>query len=168
VWFWFSSFNIFWYGRKPTEQFVLELFISGPYLIMFFITFFSVFIIPMWTIMWNPVRKSIWGPPIIAVSILIGTLFDRLRLFVASYSIEGIGDAAVDKLHRIPVVPPANFPDLADILIVVGAISGAIFLYLLAARIIPIFNIWEQRELKLYQVHKRFHRTEVQVLGKPD
>ena len=29
-------------------------------------------------------------------------------------------------------------------------------------------NIWEQREMLLYRVHKRFHRTEVLVLAKKD
>ena len=45
---------------------------------------------------------------------------------------------------------------------------SSIFVYLLAARLIPVINIWEQKELLLYKVHKPFHRTEVMVLGKPD
>lgn len=164
VWFWFSSFNVFWYGKKPNEQFVLTLFVSGPYVWVFFVTFATVFLIPMWTMIWNPVRRSEWGPPIIAVSVLIGTFLDRIRLFVASYSVSGnSGD-----IHSVPGVPSFHGPDGIDVLIIVGALGGAVFLFLLMSRVFPIMNIWEQRELTLYKRHKKFHRTEVLVLGKPD
>jgi hypothetical protein len=39
---------------------------------------------------------------------------------------------------------------------------------MLATKIIPVINIWEQREVVMYEIHKKFHRTEVKILGKPD
>ena len=174
-WFWFSSFIVLWYGKKPAEQDALRVMMVGPYLPAFLASFVLNFIVPFFTMIWNPLRKSIWGPPLIATAVLFGTLFDRIRLYVAAYSIPGIGDPLVDKtrLGTIPgtdqsAIPAAILPDMADIFIIVGAISGAILLYLLASRVIPIVNIWEQRELLLYKVHKPFHRTEVMVLGKRD
>ena len=59
-------------------------------------------------------------------------------------------------------------PDLADVLLWVGALSGVVFVYLLVSRIVPVINIWEQKEVLLYRIHKPFHRTEVLVLGKKD
>ena len=53
-------------------------------------------------------------------------------------------------------------------LIVVGAISGSVLVYLLGTRIFPVINIWEQKELLMDKLHKPFHRTEVLVLGKPE
>jgi len=50
---------------------------------------------------------------------------------------------------------------------VLGVFGGAVLFYLLAARLIPPINIWEQKELVLYKFHKAYHRTEVMVLGKP-
>ena len=174
-WFWFSSFIVLWYGKKPAEQDALRVMMVGPYLPAFLASFVLNFIVPFFTMIWNPVRKSIWGPPLIATAVLFGTLFDRIRLYVAAYSVPGIGDPLVDKtrLGTIPgtdqsAIPAAILPDMADIFIIVGAISGAILLYLLASRVIPIVNIWEQRELLLYKIHKPFHRTEVMVLGKRD
>ena len=41
-------------------------------------------------------------------------------------------------------------------------------MYMLASRLIPIINIWEQRELLLYKIHKVYHRAHVLVLGKPE
>ena len=166
-WFWFSSFNVIWYGKKPSEQSVLELLTKGPYVSVFMVVFILNFVLPLFTMMWNPVRKSIWGPPLIASSVLIGTFLDRIRLYVAAYSIPGIGDPLVDK-HELAGIPEAHLPDAADVLLVLGAISGSILVYMLASKVIPVVSIWEQRELLLYKLHKRFHRAEVLVLGKRD
>ena len=68
----------------------------------------------------------------------------------------------------LDLVPAAVYPDVFDILITIGVIAGAVLIYMLGTRLIPVINVWEQRELLIYQVHKQFHRTEVQVLGKPE
>ncbi len=170
-WFWFSSFIVLWYGKKPSEQAALELLMVGPYLPAFFAAFILSFVTPLFTMIWNPLRKSIWGPTIIAVAVLAGAFFDRIRVYVAAYTVPGIGDPHVDK-HEMRLedvsAMAANIPDVADIFIVVGTIAGSILIFLLATRIIPVVNIWEQREILLYRVHKPFHRTEVQILGKRD
>ena len=168
-WFWFSSFIVLWYGKKPSEQAALELLMIGPYLPIFMAAFVMNFLVPMFTMMWNPLRRSIWGPTIIAVSVLFGTLFDRIRLYVAAYSVEGIGNPFVDK-HELSLddIPKANLPDVADVFMILGAIGGSILIYLLATRLIPVMNVWEQKELLLYQIEKRFHRTHVKVLAKRD
>ena len=163
-WFWFSSFNILWYGKKPNEEAVLDLFIRGPYLPIFYLTFITVFVFPLVTMIWNFVRRSIWGPTMIAVSVLIGTFFDRIRLYVGGYS---VGDQAAS-FHGIEHVPATVYPDMADVFIVVGAIGAAVFVFMLAMRLVPVINIWEQRELLLYKLHKRYHRATVLVLGKPE
>ena len=168
-WFWFSSFNILWYGKKPNEQAVIQLLMTGPYLRVFMAVFVLNFLVPMWTMMWNPLRKSLWGPPIIAGSVLIGTFLDRIRLYVAAYSVDGIGVPAIDK-HALDIdnLPAAVTPGVADVFIMLGFVGGALLLYFLASRIFPILSIWEQRELLMYKIHKTFHRTEVTILGKPE
>ena len=121
--------------------------------------------------MWNPVRKSLWGPPLVAAVVLVGTFFDRVRLYVAAYSVPGIGDPDVPKLElTVEEVQHMSMvmPGVADVMIIVGTLSGSVLLYLLATRITPIISIWEQKELLLYKLHKPFHRTEVLVLGKPE
>ena len=163
-WFWFSSFNILWYGKKLNEQAVLDLLMFGPYFPIFAATFLLNFIVPFFLMIWNPVRKSIWGPTVVAVGVLIGTVLDRVRIYAAAYSIPEDEAAA----HRLEVIPSAVTPGLPDVLIWVGAISGAILVFMLVSRVIPVVSIWEQKELLLYKVHRRFHRTEVMVLGKPD
>ena len=162
-WFWFSSFIIFWFGAKPAEEAVLDLLFVGPYLPIFFIVFMFAFFVPLWSMIWNPLRKSVWGPVVIACGVLIATLFDRIRVYVSAFSVS----ESTDK-HQLVEIPDAVLPGLPDVLIWVGGIS-------------PVFSstCWgressrrstsgEQKELLLYRIHKPFHRTEVQVLGKPE
>ena len=164
-WFWFSSFNVLWYGKKPGEQAVIELLMFGPYMAAFITAFALNFVVPLFTMIWNPFRKSIWGPTIIAVGVLVGTLLDRIRLWVAAYSVGQFEDKhELDKA----LLPGTVLPDVADWLIWIGAISGSVLIYLLATKILLPINIWEQKELLLYKVHKPFHRTEVLVLGRRD
>ena len=176
-WFWFSSFNVLWYGKKPNEQGALELIMVGPYLPVFIAVFVLCFAAPLFVMMWNVVRKSIWGPTIMSVSVLLGTLLDRLRLYVSAYSahVEKIMDnnlthhaIHLDDSGRLPLaLRRMHMPDIPDILMILGVIGGCVLVYLLFARLIPPVNIWEQKELMLYKMHKAYHRTQVLVLGKP-
>ena len=120
-WFWFSSFIIFWYGAKPSEQGVLELLMVGPYLPIFMAAFILNFVVPLFTMIWNPLRRSIWGPTVIAASVLAGTFFDRIRLFVASWSV-----TAVENKHALHDIPGLVMPDVYDILMWIGGVAGAI------------------------------------------
>ena len=74
----------------------------GPYLPVFIAVFVLCFAAPLFVMMWNVVRKSIWGPTIMSVSVLLGTLLDRLRLYVSAYS------AHVEKI--IDDNPDASLP----------------------------------------------------------
>ena len=169
-WFWFSSFNVLWYGKMPFEQAVIELLITGPYLWVFMAVFMLVFVIPLWTLVWNPVRHSLWGPPLIAVGILVGTFLDRIRLYVAAYSVPGIGNPSVHK-HVLDFdhLPKTVMPDIWDIFIMLGAIGLIALVYMAASRLFPIMNMWEQRELQLYdRGHAPYHRAHVRVMGKSE
>jgi len=163
-WFWMSSFMVYWYGKKPNEIQVLELFIKGPYLPLFYANFILVFVVPLFTMIWNFLRRSIWGPALISVSVIIGIFLDRIRVYVAAYS---VSDQSAE-FHGIKTIPPTVYPDVADVFIVIGAIAGPILVYMLISRVIPIINIWEQKELLLYKLHKKYHRATVMVLGKPE
>ena len=162
-WFWFSSFIIFWFGAKPSEEAVLDLLFVGPYLPVFILVFTFAFLVPLWAMIWNPLRKSVWGPVSIACGVLLATLLDRVRVYVAAFSVSESPDK-----HQLHAIPEAVWPTLADGLIWVGGISACVLVYMLATRVIPPINVWEQKEVLLYRIHKQFHRTEVQVLGKPE
>ena len=96
------------------------------------------------------------------VSVLIGTFFDRIRLYVSAFSIED------STAHTLEVVPAAHLPDGVDVLLIVGALSGAVLFYALATKLFPVISIWEIKTYKMLRVQSAFHRTEVTVIAKPE
>jgi hypothetical protein len=126
----------------------------GPYSWAFYMAFLTSFIIPWWALIWNPVRKSILGPPLVGVSILIGAYFNTIRLFVAPWSLD---EHTVMHLEHVPAA--AHLPDFIDLLIIPGFLGGAVFCYLLATRLVPTLNLWEMKEGLLLRVPRRFMRA---------
>ena len=163
LWFYmgWSTFLTYWYGRTPAEQAVLHLLMFGPYFAPFVISFSLKFLIPLLFLIWNRVRMSILGPVLIACSILTGDIFEMVRLYVGPFTVTEVG-------NKMTHVPPTHLPDFADILIIVGAISGAIFIYLVASKIIPRISLWDMKEGMLLTRVQAFHRAEVLVIGKPE
>ena len=160
--FWWSSFFTYWYGRTPAEQGVLKLLMFESYKPAFVIAFLLSSLLPFLILMWNVVRKTAWGPALAGIVVLTGTFFNMIRLYVPAFSIED------PTLHALENVPPANLPGLTDVLVVAGALGGAVLFYMLATRIFPITSIWELKEGLLLQRMRRFLKTEVRVLAKPE
>lgn len=160
--FFFSAFIVFWYSRTPENEKIIELFDQGPYLWAFIGTLVFMFILPMWTLMWNFIRVSINGPAILAVFILFGTLLDRIRLSVGAWSTEGINDTFLQ------VVPDTVWPDLWDIFMFLGMFSGAALLFIGISRFLPVVSLWEVQQYRLISKPGTFMRTKIQIVGKPD
>jgi hypothetical protein len=59
-------------------------------------------------------------------------------------------------------------PGVPDVMMVVGGISGAIFLYMLATKLIPAVSIWEITEGMLYRTRRTFLKRTIMVMGKPE
>ena len=160
--FWWASFFTYWYGRTPAEQAVLQLIMFESYRPAFVMAFLFCFPVPFLILMWNVVRKTDWGPPLAGFIVLIGTFFNMVRMYVPGYSIEDL------TAHSLEHVPPANLPGLPDVLVVAGALGGALLFYMLASRIFPIVSIWELKEGLLLQRVRTLLKTEVRVLAKPE
>ena len=162
--FWWSGFIVFWYGRTPLEQNLLDLLMFKTYKWYFYLAFGLSFLAPLLTLLWNSVRRSTFGPTLASVFILTGLLFDKMRVYVAAFSIP---NADITD-HTLAVLPATNIPDVFDLMMVVGGISGAVFLFLLAARVVPIMSIWEMSQgIKLRTV-RRFLRIDMIVMGRSE
>lgn len=164
LWFYFfwSGFIVIWYGRMPQEQSLLDITEFGPYLVPFVLTVVFAFAVPFVLLIWNPIRKSVIGPPLAGASILIGLFFDRVRLYVPAYSIAGQGGAAAGE------IPARRLPDGADWLMIAGAFAGVVLLYLLSMRVLPVISIWQMKVSAMLRETRRFLRTVVEVIGKPE
>lgn len=166
LWFylWFSEFMIFWYGRLPGQINVLKLVMFDVYAIPMLLAFTGCFLIPLFTLMWNNARKTVLGPTLVSVAILIGTLFDRVRVFGAAYGGNDLYAHELETEH----IPGFLMPNLWDILIVAGSISAAALIIILAMRFVPLPSIWEFGSGIGLRVRKRFLNTEVTIIAKPE
>ncbi len=162
--FWWSGFIVFWYGRMPLEQNLLDLLMFKTYRWYFYLAFGLSFLAPFLTLLWNTVRRSTFGPALASVFILTGLLFDKMRVYVAAFSIPNDDITS----HAIEVLPATNYPDAFDLMMVVGGISGAMFLFLLAARVVPIMSIWEMSQGIRLRTVRRFLRIDTIVMGRPE
>jgi len=159
--FTWSELLLNWYGRLPEEQYVLSLLMFGPFLPLFVLSFLCNFILPWFLLIFNRVRVSINGPTLVAAIVLTGNFIDRVRIYVASWSVAGpVG-------QHLDAVPALRGPNLADLAIVVGALSAVGVLYLLATKLLPPISIWEYRNSMLLTVEREFIHTEVAVIAKP-
>ena len=161
----FAFFITYWYGRLVVEQSIIKYLFTQSYGGVFAANLALSFAIPFLLLLWNPVRRSAWGPPLAGLSAAAGALLFSVRVFVGGANSGNIYAAFLDH------VPPAAYPDLWDILMLAGVIGGAIFVYLIATRILPLLSVWEVKEGALYQQLARFRPTgkgEYLILAKPE
>lgn len=164
LYFYFSwtEFIVWWYGRTPREEALLKLLYFETYFWPFAIAFVLNFVCPLLILMWTRVRRSITGPTVVAVLVLIGVLFTQIRVYSASFEPTNIYEG------ELPSVPPPYFPGLIDLLILIGMVGGAVALVLVALRVVTYPPIWEMIAGLRLRVKRRYKNTEVIIIGKPD
>jgi molybdopterin-containing oxidoreductase family membrane subunit len=158
----FAFFITYWFGRLVVEQNIIKYLFAQSYGGVFVANLALSFAIPFLILLWNPVRRSAWGPPLAGLSAAAGGLMFSVRVFVGGANSGNIYAAFLDH------VPAAAYPDIWDIFIVVGGIGGAAFTYMAATKILPVLSVWEVKEGALYQRMSRFIRGEYLVLAKPE
>ena len=161
----FAFFITFWYGRMEVEQNIIKYLIVDTYGGVFLVNLVFGFVAPFVLLIWNPVRRSAWGPALAGVLIIIGGLAFNIRIFV------GAANAAVGKEIYNQIfehTPPPVYPDVWDLFMVVGGIGGAIFVFLASTKLLPLLSLWEVKEGAMYQSWGRFIRGEYMILAKPE
>ena len=119
VYFFYSSFIVFWYGRSENDIATLNHQIKGPMLPVFLVGVILIWFVPWWMLIWNRVRRGTSAMVVGSFIILIGLLLDRIRIFVPAWSVPG------DQIHQkwLEVTPEVYWPNIFDILIIAGGIS---------------------------------------------
>ncbi len=158
----FAFFITMWYGRLETEQNLIRYLIFESYTGIFWANVILIFFLPFFMLIWNPLRKSDWGPTLAGLSILCGNLLFQLRMFVAAFNAGDIYALGMTS------VPPPVFPDLWDVFMVVGGVGMAALVFLAAARLFPLISVWEVKEGAMYQDKRPLFRGEYLVLAKPE
>jgi molybdopterin-containing oxidoreductase family membrane subunit len=163
LWFYFfwAEFLTYWYGRTPAEQDLLTLLEFGPYRWAFYAAFGLCFVAPLLILIWNAVRKSAGGVTLAAALVLLGLIADRIRLYVAAWSVAG------PVRERLETIPATHLPGVADLLILAGFPALAALLCLLALRFVPALALWELAGEQVLRDERPFASTRVAVLAKP-
>ena len=128
-------------------------------------------LIPFLTLLWNFARKSMVFPTIAATSAVIGVLADKIRIYPGAFSIaDKERDEVFGHIHpeRLAEAPQALWPSGPDVLMLIGVIAGAILVYMIAIKIVPMLSIWELSEGTLYRKRRRFLKRDILVMGKPE
>lgn len=164
LWFYFfwSDFILVWYGRLPTEVAAVQVQAASVYLIPFIFAVSCQLFIPLAFLIFNGVRRNLNLLTPVALIIIIGQIFDRIRLFVPAMS------SADPFAHEFEELPAAVAPSVTDILFIVGFLALAALAYIYAARRLPLHSGWELREGAMLREERKYMKTEVLVLGKPD
>jgi len=164
VYFFYSSFIVFWYGRSATDISTLDLLIRGPMMYAFIAAITLIWFVPWWILIWNKVRRSVNGMAIGAAVILVGVLIDRIRIFVPAWSVPP------DQIHQrwLEKIPDTIYPDVFDILIMAGGISLAVLIILLMTRVIPVLSVWQVQEFNLLSKPIKYVRGQATMIAKPD
>lgn len=162
--FFFSAFIVFWYGRAAPDVAIIDLLIKGPMQWAFVAGILMSFVVPWWWLIWNRVRTSVNGPAIGATIVLFGILLDRVRLYVTAWSIppEDIHDAFVTE------IPGTVWPEIWDLLVMLGALAFAVLIVALVTRIVPPVSIWEAKHSRMLTRPIKYVRGRAVLLGKPD
>jgi molybdopterin-containing oxidoreductase family membrane subunit len=158
----FAFFITYWFGRTEIEQNVIKYFFIQSYGGLFAPNLFFSWVLPFGILLWNPVRKTAWGPALAGLSALVGALLFNLRVFVGSFNAGDIYSIGMDH------VPAAVFPDVWDVFVVLGGLGAVALIYLAATRLVPIMSLWEVKEGARLQRMDTFIRGRYLVLAKPE
>lgn len=161
----FAFFITFWYGRMEVEQNIIKYLVLETYGWVFLTNLVFSFIAPFAVLLWNPVRRSAWGPALAGLLVIIGGLAFNIRIFVGAAN-AAPGSEIYNTIFEH--LPPPVYPDVWDVFMVVGGIGAAIFVYLAATKLLPLLSLWEVKEGTMYQKWGRFLRGEYMVLAKPE
>jgi|TARA_B100001971_G_C18203906_1_gene546332 molybdopterin-containing oxidoreductase family membrane subunit len=164
VYFFYSSFIVFWYGRSEHDIAALELLVKGPMLYAFISGAILIWFVPWWILIWNKVRRGNNMMIVGASIILIGVMLDRIRIFVPAWSIPP------EQIHEkwLHTIPDTVYPDIFDILIMGGGLSLSALIIMMMTRVIPALSVWQVQEFNLLTKPIRYIRGHATLVGKPD
>jgi len=158
----FAFLITYWFGRMEVEQNIVNYFFIQSYGWVFVANVVFTFAVPFLILLWNPVRKTAWGPALAGLSALVGGFLFILRTFVGAFNAGDIYALGMDH------VPAPAYPDVWDIFMFIGILGAAAFTYMVACKLLPMISVWETKEGAKYQSMQTFIRGEYLVLAKPE
>ena len=135
----FADLLTTWYGKIPAENHVMYSMLSGPFAPAWWTMITMVYVLPLFTLTLPAFRRWPVGVMIVGMLINIGMYVERMLILIPPL------------VHpRLPYEWSSYFPSWIEITILIGALSLALLLYVLAVKFVPIISIWEEKEGRLH------------------
>ena len=164
MWFYFfwSDFLLIWYARLPSEVAAMQVTVAITYKLPFVLAAVLMLALPLALLIFNRIRQSLTLIAGVSSLIVVGLLFDRIRFFVAPMANPSPFG------HAMETLPEPYWPNVSDVLFMIGFIGLMIAVFVYAASRIPVLNGWEMRQGSMLRKERTFMKTHVLVIGKPD
>jgi Ni/Fe-hydrogenase subunit HybB-like protein len=165
LWFYFVWCELLtnWYGRTPDEQSFLSLFMFGPGAGLFAVSIACEFLLPLLVLMWNSARGNPAVVTFVAVIIVLGNFADRVRLYVAAWTVA----TPTPSDHLPDALPPLPLPNAIDVLACLGVVALTSLLLVTVARRVPPISEWEVNAVERLTPERRVLRTRTVVVARP-
>ncbi len=134
-----SETLVVWYGGRPEQWLIFDLYLSGAYAIPYWTAVGLAFGIPLLTLSVPAVRQRPLVLALVGLSINLGVYIERLLILIPS-----LGHP------RLPFVWSTYVPSWIEITILAGALALFIVAYLLITKLVPVIAVWEEKEDLVY------------------
>ncbi len=152
----FVDVNITWYAHEPIEWEVFS-FMAHKYTPILVLMLFSNSLLPISTLCFKRLRRSIGVMLVVSVLINIAMFIERYLIIVPSLS-----------RKNMPFMWGTYFPSWVEISVAVAAFAGFALLYTLFAKLFPIMAVTDVRELEVRQAEVPFGRAKVPSIAGKD
>jgi len=126
--FW-AQFFVTWFGNLPQELGPMQAQMDGHYAPYFWSMIFCVFVFPLGTLIFAPVKRNWWSLLFVAAVINVGVWLNRYLLVVP---------ALIE--NHVP------FSSMMEWTLVAGLFAGFLMVFLLLFKVFPMISAWEMRD----------------------
>ena len=126
--FW-AQFFVTWFGNLPQETGPMWAQMFGHYGPYFWTMIFCVFLFPLGTMIFAPIKRKWWSLLLVCGIIVIGVWLNRYLLVVPAN-----------------LVDDTPFSSVVELLLAGGLIAGFLMVFLLLYKVFPMISAWEMRD----------------------
>jgi Ni/Fe-hydrogenase subunit HybB-like protein len=155
--FYFNDFLVPWYGQKPVDKSIVDLFTTGRAAPLWWLMIFGNFILPLATLWSRRLRTSLPVLFIVSVFVNIGMYLERYLIV-----------AVMLGQNELPFDWGVYNLQLPETLITIGAFCLIGFLFLVFVKLFPIIPLWEIQLGQMEQGLRRIGRALVPTRVDPE
>ncbi len=139
AYFYFAELLTIWYGKIPDEEHVMYSMLTGGFAPAWWGMVAVIYVIPLATLTIPAFRRWPFGLMLVGALINVGMYIERMLILVPPLT------------HpRLPYNWSSYFPSFVELALMIGSLAFAILLYVLAAKLVPVISIWEEKEGRLH------------------